>query len=96
MAKFDFYYSVRETYMYIRKLLSIPGLPDLQIQQLQDSGFLTQLTLDTTVIPVLKNIDQEQLGSLEIGTREFIFKYIAREMPPLRALDSSEEEIVTV
>ena len=33
IAKCDFYDSVRET--YIRKLLSIPGLPDLQIQQLK-------------------------------------------------------------
>ena len=67
IAKCDFYDSVRET--YIRKLLSIPGLPDLQIQQLQDPGYLTQLTLDATLLPVLKNIDQEQLGSLEICTR---------------------------
>ena len=34
IAKWDFYDSVRETYMYMRKLLSIPGLPDLQLQQL--------------------------------------------------------------
>ena len=64
--------TVRET--YIGKLLSIPGIPDLQTQQLQDPGFLTQLTLDAAVLSVLKNIDQEQLGSLEICTREFIFK----------------------
>ena len=34
----------------------------------------SQLALDATVLPVLKNIDQEQFGSLEICTREFILK----------------------
>ena len=34
----------------------------------------SQLALDATVLPVLKNIDQEQFGSLEICTREIILK----------------------
>ena len=84
IAKCDFYDSERET--YIRKLLSIPGLPDLQIQQLQDPGFLTQLTLDATLLPVLKNIDQEQLGSLEICTREFIFKIHNQRIAGLKGI----------
>ena len=71
---------------YIRKLLSIPGLPDLQIQQLQDPGFLTQLTLDAILLPVLKNIDQEQLGPLEICTREFIFKIHNQRIAGLKGI----------
>ena len=44
------------------------------------------LTLDATLLPVLKNIDQEQLESLEICTREFIFKIHNQRIAGLKGI----------
>ena len=49
------------------------GLGNSVKHQLQDPEFLTQLTLDVSVLPSLKDIADIQLGSLEIFKREFVF-----------------------
>ena len=76
------YDSIREP--YTRKLLAIDGLGDLVKHQLQDPEFLTQLTLDASALPSLKDIDEIQLGSLEICTREFVFNIHNRRFAALK------------
>ena len=82
IGKCPIYDSTREP--YIRKLLAIDGLGDLVKHQLQDPEFLTQPTLDASALPSLKDIDEIQLGSLEICTREFVFNIHNRRFAALK------------
>ena len=57
-----------ERKIYIEKLETSPILSDQYIQSLRNPEFLTQLTLDATVISGLEECDSEGLGSLELCT----------------------------
>ena len=67
----------------------IPILADQHIQSLQNPEFLTQLTLEVTVIPDLEECDSEGLGSRELctsTTREYIHKIHVRPIVALKSL----------
>ena len=75
-----------ERKLYIEKLETSPILSDQYIQSLRNPEFLTQLTLDATVIPGLKECDSEGLGSLELCTREYIHKIHVRRIVALKRI----------
>ena len=75
-----------ERKLYIEKLKTSPILSDQYIQSLRNPEFLTQLTLDATVIPGLKECDSEGLGSLELCTREYIHKIHVRRIVALKRI----------
>ena len=75
-----------ERKLYIEKLKTSPILSDQYIQSLCNPEFLTQLTLDATVIPGLKECDSEGLGSLELCTREYIHKIHVRRIVALKRI----------
>ena len=58
--------------IYIEKLSTITSLLH-HILKLTDPDFLTQLTLDVSVILNIEKIDSVELGSLELYTREYIY-----------------------
>ena len=66
--------------IYIEKLEASPILSDQYIPSLQKPEFLTQLTLDATVISGIEECDSEGLGSLELCTREYIHKIHMRRI----------------
>ena len=74
IGKCPIYDSIREP--YTRQSLAIDGLGDLVKHQLQYPKFLIQLTLVASALPSLKDIDEIQLGSLEICTRKFVFNIL--------------------
>ena len=75
-----------ERKIYIEKLETSPILSDQYIQSLRNPEFLTQLTLDATVIPGLEECDSEGLGSLELCTREYIHKIYVRRIVALKRI----------
>ena len=72
--------------IYIEKLEASPILSDQYIPSLQKPEFLTQLTLDATVISGLEEFDSEGLGSLEVCTREYIHKIHVRRIVALKRI----------
>ena len=56
----------------------------MQSSQFQDRDFLTQLTLDASVLINFENIDKTLLGSLELCTREYIHRIHVRRVRELK------------
>ena len=81
-AECVFFESGRE--LYISKLTTNSVLSVIQIQQLQDPEFLTQLTLAVSVLFDLRDFNLDQLGSLELYTREYIFRIHGRRIAALK------------
>ena len=75
-----------ERKIYIEKMEASPILSDQYIPSLRNPEFLTQLTLDATVIPGLEECDSEGLGSLEMCTREYIHKIHVRRIVALKRI----------
>lgn len=71
---------------YIGKLQLNPALSNVKISQFQDPEFLTQLTLDASALINFENIDKEQLGSLELCTREYIHRIHVRRIRELKRI----------
>ena len=62
IAECVFFDSGQGVILYIRKLLTNQILPEVQIRQLWDPEFLTQLTLDASALINIRDINLAQLG----------------------------------
>ena len=77
-----FFEAERKT--YIEKLSTNPILSAQHILPLQNPAFLTQLTLDISVIIDIEKLDSEELGSLELYTPEYVFRLHVRRVVALK------------
>ena len=82
IAECVFFESDRQS--YISKLSTNSVLSEIQIQRLQNPEFLTQLTLDDSVLSDLRNFNWDQLGLLELYTREYVFRIHDRRIAALK------------
>ena len=87
IAKCVFLEQDRKT--YVEKLIASAILSDENILQLQDPEFLTQLTLDCSVISDIQVFDSEKLGLLELYTREYISGIHMKRFVALRKISGN-------
>ena len=73
--------------IYIEKLSTITSLSH-HILKLTDPDFLTQLTLDVSVILNIEKIDSVELGLLELYTREYIYRIHVRRVVALKKISN--------
>ena len=74
--------------IYIEKLSTIASLSH-HILKLTDPDFLTQLTLDVSVILNIEKIDSVELGLLELYTREYIYRIHVRRVVALKKISNT-------
>ena len=74
--------------IYIEKLSTITSLSH-HILKLTDPDFLTQLTLDVSVILNIEKNDSVELGLLELYTREYIYKIHVRRVVALKKFSNT-------
>ena len=69
---------------YRDRLVASHVITDNRTAQLHDSKFLTQLTLDSSVILNIDDLGKERLGLLELCSREYISKLHGRRIVALK------------
>lgn len=78
-----------ERQSYIQRLTTLCIFTDAQIQQLNEPVILTQLTLDASIVINIENLSEDQLGSLELYTREYIYRIHRKRIAALRQLSDN-------
>ena len=74
--------------IYIEKLSTITSLSH-HVLKLTDPDFLTQLTLDVSVILNIDKNDSVELGLLELYTREYIYRIHVRRVVALKKISNT-------